>query len=192
MYEYFFDEHLEHWYIIMETGPCFKDLWNFIGDKGKLDEEQSRKIFTQLLKTILALFDRNISHEDIKPENVLIDTSDEHNLPIRVIDFEHALVCSPKDMYKSRRKTGGTTDLLPPECVNAGKCASGPDTVWCLGLLLHDMLHGQVNTKAGKPPRINKKLSHNARSLLSDLLEVDPLYRANLSEDILRHPWFQE
>lgn len=51
------------------------DLLDFIRENGAIDEKQSRQWFSQLVRGIKYLHDRDIVHRDLKCENILLTAS---------------------------------------------------------------------------------------------------------------------
>ena len=69
-------------YIIMEYCEG-KDLMDNIITKGHLTEIESLKLFQQLINTLLYLHSQNITHRDIKIDNMLLD----RNGDLKLVDF---------------------------------------------------------------------------------------------------------
>ena len=59
------------------------ELFDLIARRERLNEEEARKIFQQIISSIEYSHQDKIAHRDLKPENLLLD---EH-LNIRLIDF---------------------------------------------------------------------------------------------------------
>merc|ERR1719433_2248173 len=66
------------------TTNQIQDLWDFITNHGPLNEDLTRKIFSQVVQTIQEVTKAGVVHRDIKDENILIDTQ---NHQIKIIDF---------------------------------------------------------------------------------------------------------
>ncbi|KAA8576365.1 hypothetical protein EYC84_006497 [Monilinia fructicola] len=66
---------------LQQKESCF----NWIVKKGKLTEEETRKVFTQLFEGLKYLHERGIVHREIsKPENILMT---DENLHVKLADF---------------------------------------------------------------------------------------------------------
>ena len=59
-------------------------MFDYISERGPLKEEHARKLFTQILQTVLMCHNSGVLHRDIKDENILIDAN---NNKIKLIDF---------------------------------------------------------------------------------------------------------
>ena len=69
-------------YIAMEYMPG-GDLMDFITFSGPLKENLARYVFKQILSGLHHLHSKNMSHLDVKCENILVDT----NFKVKLADF---------------------------------------------------------------------------------------------------------
>lgn len=119
------------------------DLWNYMKVKpGRhLNEKDSRKVFTQLVDTFIGIHQRQIMHRDIKPENILVKNDE---LDVCLSDFGLATRVGPHPLYE-RTRTGqaGTPCYYSYEIVKKKPYDERVD-VWCLGVLLFEMLFGAL------------------------------------------------
>uniref|UniRef100_A0A915CUM0 non-specific serine/threonine protein kinase n=1 Tax=Ditylenchus dipsaci TaxID=166011 RepID=A0A915CUM0_9BILA len=63
-------ETLSKVYLVMEYAGC-GELYTYVHDNGKLTEEIAKPIFAQLVSAVAHLHSKEISHRDIKAENVI-------------------------------------------------------------------------------------------------------------------------
>lgn len=90
----------------------------------------------------------------------------------------------------------GTPAYCPPEMILGYKYHHLPATVWSLGILLHDMVCGDVpfltedETLLNSVSNADKKMTSECFGLISKCLDIQPKDRP-LLEDILRHPWMK-
>ena len=74
----FYERHDSFIYVMEKPVPC-KDLFDFITEKGMLEEQLARNFFRQVVETVIACHAKGVIHRDIKDENLLAD--------LKTIDF---------------------------------------------------------------------------------------------------------
>jgi len=129
-------EHEEHYVIVMEhvPGGSLHDLLR----EGPLPIERARRIALELCDALIRSHHLNIIHRDIKPENVLIA---EDGTP-KLADFGVARLNEGTRMTRSGTQVG-TPYYMAPESWE-GKALDAQADIWSLGVLLFEMLTGQV------------------------------------------------
>jgi serine/threonine protein kinase len=197
-------EHSDSFIYVLERPVRSKDLFDYITDCGPLEEHLARDFLRQVLKTVLACHARGVLHRDLKDENLIVDLQ---TLRLSLIDFGSGAVL-PK--VKTKNKTidedaaeedtdftdfDGTRVYAPPEWIRCQRYQAGPATVWSLGILLFDMVQGDIPFESdadicrGEVPALSLDLSVECRDLVSQCLQVEPHQRIRLQR-ILTHPWF--
>ena len=124
------------YFIVMERFQC-KDLFDFISEQGPLPESLAKDLFKQILDTITTVHKRGIVHRDIKDENILIDPK---TFKTKIIDFGSGDYIEDKVYTRFQ----GTRVYSPPEWINSRAYRPEGLTVWSLGVLLYDMVCGDV------------------------------------------------
>ena len=178
------------YYIVMERFNS-KDLFDFISEKGPLGENLAKQLFRQVLETVSQCHHRGVLHRDIKDENILIDLQTHQ---VKIIDFGSGVYLH--DAFYT--DFNGTSVYSPPEWIRYKKYKADGLTVWSLGILLYDMLCGDIPYETNEQilnaelvwfSQLN--LSQEAKNLIKLCLNPDPESRITLQQ-MLNHTWINE
>jgi proto-oncogene serine/threonine-protein kinase Pim-1 len=183
------------YYIVMEKINS-KDLFDFITEQGPLPEQFARSMFSDIVETVINCRDSGVLHRDIKDENILVDLN---TFQTKLIDFgsgcEHNHREQPDRVFKEFR---GTRVYSPPEWILSGEYQASGLTVWSLGILLYDMLCGDIPYTTDQQICDGRLVWHSqlnlssaAMDLISQCLAVKHQHRISL-DSILSHPWFHK
>uniref|UniRef100_A0A3B4AXY1 Uncharacterized protein n=1 Tax=Periophthalmus magnuspinnatus TaxID=409849 RepID=A0A3B4AXY1_9GOBI len=192
-------ESPEKVFVVMEK--LHGDMLEMIlsSEKGRLPEHTTRFLLTQILVALRHLHSKNIVHCDLKPENVLLTSSDP--LPqVKLCDFGFARIIGECSF---RRSVVGTPAYLAPEVLR-GRGYNRSLDMWSVGVILYVSLSGtfpfnededvneQIHNAAFMyPSKTWREVSRQAIDLISNLLQVK--MRKRLSVDkTLSHPWLQD
>merc|ERR1712061_494567 len=180
-------ESTESFFIVMEKFVG-QDLFDYISERGPLKEPAARDLFAQVLETVLLRHNRGVLHRDIKDENILIEPRSKQ---IRLIDFGSGTYLID-GLYNDFE---GTRVYAPPEWLLTRKYSASSLTVWSLGILLHDLVVGDIPFEEdeqilqGLPDWSNTTaLSPALKDLIRACLDTDPRSRLSL-EQVASHPW---
>ncbi|XP_053709089.1 serine/threonine-protein kinase pim-2-like [Synchiropus splendidus] len=183
--EWFIFDHLL--ILVMERPKNSMDLNDFISSFGSCQEKHMAKILIkQLLEAVIHIHSRGVVHRDLKSENILIQF-DSAFPRIRIIDFG----CSTVVQTAPYQEFVGTEEFRPPECCRKKEYTAEALTVWQVGAILYQMLHGyRLYTSLFLTGilRINRKLPKACREFLKSCLAKDPKKRATLQQ-LKAHPW---
>ena len=175
-------------YVVMERFNS-KDLFDFISEQGPLPENLAKNLFRQVVDIVQQCHAKGVLHRDIKDENLLIDLTSHQ---IKLIDFGSGTYLHD-GIYTEFE---GTRVYSPPEWIKYRRYKADGLTVWSLGILLFDMLCGDVPYETDQQiqqaqllwfPQL--RLSHEAKHLVSRCLNPDPEQRISLQQ-LAIHPWF--
>ena len=175
-------------YVVMERFNS-KDLFDFISEQGPLPENLAKNLFRQVVDIVQQCHAKGVLHRDIKDENLLIDLTSHQ---IKLIDFGSGTYLHD-GIYTEFE---GTRVYSPPEWIKYRRYKADGLTVWSLGILLFDMLCGDVPYETDQQiqqaqllwfPQL--RLSHEAKQLVSRCLNPDPEQRISLQQ-LAIHPWF--
>ncbi|XP_073671040.1 serine/threonine-protein kinase pim-2-like [Paramisgurnus dabryanus] len=183
MLEWFIDSN--EIIIIMEyPQPCVS-LNHIIKCNRTLSEETARVIMRQTVQAVINCYDHEVFHSDIHPGNFLVNTK---TLDTKLIDFGCGQLYT-YGAYKSHKYIG-VKDFFPPEVRRNSKFHAIPANVWCLGMVLYEMVNGYKSYVKSKEVQFaNPNLSEECRSLIRQCLARDPAKRPSLQQ-ILQHRWF--
>ncbi|KAL2070886.1 hypothetical protein VTL71DRAFT_13912 [Oculimacula yallundae] len=187
-----FDDRL---YIIMEFVPG-GDLGSLINHHGPLQEVQVKNMASQLLSALKYLHEGNITHRDVKPDNILIHSRDPFHVKLtdfglsKMIDSEETflrtfcgtlLYCAPEvyseyreyDPSGKRNYRGKDKRFLPPQ-----RYGHAVD-IWSLaGVLFYSL--------CGLPPypvKNGTSYQELLNQIMTVALDVRPLQLVDVSED---------
>lgn len=110
--------------------------------KEKPSRQARERIFGQLLEAIGAIHRQSITHNDIKPENILITEVDDD---VKLIDFGFA----DGDVYALQKGLGGTRQYASPELL-AHRDTDARSDIYSIGLLMRDIFPGRYRRIARK------------------------------------------
>ncbi len=130
-----------HPYIVFEyvEGETLKQR---IDRYGRLPLDEAAAYAIEVGRGLQSAHLAHMVHRDVKPQNVLIDTEGR----AKVTDFGIALSMEADGLTKTGRVLG-TTDYVSPEQA-MGKAVDDRSDIYSLGILLYEMLRGDVPFKA--------------------------------------------
>ncbi|KAI9735704.1 MAG: Protein kinase [Claussenomyces sp. TS43310] len=179
--------------IIMVLEYAGGELFDYIVQHGKMQEDKARRFFQQIICAVEYCHRHKIVHRDLKPENLLLD----ENLNVKIADFGLSNIMTDGNFLKT---SCGSPNYAAPEVIN-GKLYAGPEVdVWSCGVILYVLLVGRLPFDDEHIPSLFAKIakghyvvpnymSQGASSLIKKMLAVNPVYRATI-EEIRQDPWF--
>ncbi len=171
------------------------ELFDHLVACGRLEVDQARNYFRQIMFGVDHCHSFNICHRDLKPENLLLSKDKSE---VKVADFGMAALQHSGRMLET---SCGSPHYASPEIVS-GKAYVGTATdIWSCGIILFALLCGKLpfddphmhillnKVKEGKFEMPKHLKDEAAKDLISKMLVVDPNRRYRM-HDIFQHPWF--
>ncbi|XP_072943601.1 serine/threonine-protein kinase fused-like [Epargyreus clarus] len=178
--------------LVVVTEYAEKELHGILAKEGCLKEEQVKKITWDLVSALYYLHSHRVLHRDLKPQNVLLDSTGRAKL----CDFGLARIMTNATHILTSIK--GTPLYMAPELIDEKPYDHQAD-LWSLGCIVYELMAGQppfctmsiwqlVRMIRHKPVQWPTFISPEARSFLQGLLHKDPVKRMSWPE-ILEHPF---
>lgn len=170
VYDYYNHDNMKIAGFLMEFAPN-GDLFRLLRRNKRLSGPDARLIFMQLISAVDHCHKKNISHRDIKLENILVN---EHI--IKLTDFGYACRIDDPDIIK---KVGTMTYISPEILLDEADLIKSD--IWACGVVLYLLLCGQYPFEWGEDPDINTKESH--RHITNNILNLNYTLPEHLSEE---------
>jgi eukaryotic-like serine/threonine-protein kinase len=167
-----------HPYIVFEhvRGETLKDR---IRRCGKLHVSEAVAYAIEIGRALEAAHERQLVHRDVKPQNVLIDEEGR----AKVTDFGIARSLELEaDQLTAAGRVVGTTDYVSPEQA-LGHEVTGQSDVYSLGIVLYEMLTGEIPFKGENNVSVAMK---HVREALPDVQRKRPEVSAALAAVVER------
>ncbi|KAL9089134.1 MAG: hypothetical protein Q9159_002694 [Coniocarpon cinnabarinum] len=179
--------------IIMVLEYAGSELFQYIVDHGKMQEDKARQFFQQIVCAVEYCHRHKIVHRDLKPENLLLDDQ----LHVKIADFGLSNIMTDGNFLKT---SCGSPNYAAPEVIS-GKLYAGPEVdVWSCGVILYVLLVGRLPFDDEYIPALFRKIasgqyhqpqhvSQGALRLIRKMLQVSPVHRITIQE-IRQDAWF--
>ncbi|CAF4022302.1 unnamed protein product [Rotaria sordida] len=176
------------------------NLHTYITEKHRLNEHETRNLFTQIVRAVHMCHQVGLIIRDLKLRKIIFNNNIHTHLLLTGLDEAIMLPnsTSTNDFVSSRFSCPvyACPEIVLNRQMYSGKFADS----WSLGIILYTMLFGRypfcdrtlvgLFIKIGRcRPEIPRTISIKARSLLRSLIRVKPDERL-LAQDILGHVWF--
>jgi serine/threonine protein kinase len=163
-------------------------LTQWMIDNPKPDLETVRGIVEQIAKGLRAFHRLEMLHQDLRPDNILIDRTG----TVKIIDFGSTQVAGLVEMTTSRERSPllGTAQYTAPEYF-LGENGTACSDMFSLGVITYQMLSGRLPYGAEVPKArtraAQRKLTY--RSVLDDNREIPAWIDAVLRKAVHPDPY---
>jgi serine/threonine protein kinase len=159
-----------HLYFVMEfvEGTTLHHLIKSTG----LKPGQALELIVSICEALHYAHAEGVVHRDIKPANVLVDTKGR----VKVADFGLARVESPTAEKWGQTMTGmvlGTPDYMAPEQKSGARVDHRAD-IYSLGVMLYEMLCGQVPQGIFDPPSQRVQVDERIDQVVIRAMQQEP------------------
>uniref|UniRef100_A0A0K0ESM8 non-specific serine/threonine protein kinase n=1 Tax=Strongyloides stercoralis TaxID=6248 RepID=A0A0K0ESM8_STRER len=170
------------------------EMFDYIIKKQRLEENEARHFFRQLIQAMSYVHEQGYCHRDLKPENILLT----NDLKLKVIDF--GLCAKPDDLKKNLlTEYCGSPAYAAPELFEEKPYLGHQIDIWSMGIILYALLCGCLPFEDEKIENLRVKvtkgvikfppyLSMESRNVLTGLLTINPKRRISM-EELIVHPW---
>ncbi|KZV86894.1 Pkinase-domain-containing protein, partial [Exidia glandulosa HHB12029] len=180
-------------YIWLVTELCAGgELFDYLVEKGRLSEEETRAIFGQLCLAVAYIHEKGVVHRDLKLENVLLD----ERCRVKLGDFGFTREFERGSLLDT---FCGTTGYASPEMLLGKKYHGQEVDIWSLGIIVYALLTGTLPFDDDDEDVMRDKiikgdyddpewLTPDARDIIRRILVQDPSKRLSIAQ-ILAHKW---
>ena len=187
-------ENKKYLFMVLENASR-GDLLGLVKRKGRMTEEEAKKIFYQIVAGIRYCHHSLILHRDVKLDNILLD---EH-MVVKICDFGVSRFIKKGQIINEQC---GTPAYIAPEIIKDEGYEGCYADIWSMGVLLYAMVTGTVPFKANNLEELHDAilsgeytfpdyLSVEVKDLIYRMLKLNPYHRISI-DDIPNHPWLRD
>ncbi|PKA53565.1 CBL-interacting protein kinase 23 [Apostasia shenzhenica] len=165
---------------------------------GRMQENEARKYFQQLISAVDYCHSRGVFHRDLKLENLLLDS----NGVLKVSDFGLSALPQQERGDGLLYTTCGTPNYVAPEVISNRGYNGAKADLWSCGVILFVLMAGYLPFEESNLMSLYRKIfkadftcpswfSASARKLIKRILDPNPYTRISVAE-VIENPWFKK
>lgn len=175
-------QHVDSWQGMPYLTMSYCPQGSLVKRIGKMSEQEIRKVIHDVAAGLAYLHERDIIHQDIKPDNILIDSVGNYV----ITDFgisTRARSTLRKSVAASSANSGGTIAYMGPERFGKEPAPIKASDIWSLGAMCYELMigntpfgeHGGLIQKSGaEVPNIQGNYSNELKQIVEQMLSLDP------------------
>ena len=184
IYDYYDKE--KEFTIIMEL--CDETLFHLLCRKPKgFSSEEIKKILLQLNKVFKRMNLYNISHRDIKLNNILVKYLNPEKTQYKVLLSDYGISNQLYSLTQKFTTHAGSQLIMAPEILNDEEYTNKCD-LWSLGIIIYQLYKKDFPYKGTVEKAILKQIEQKGQSVLDVIDENDKLLKDLLSKLLVRNP----
>jgi len=169
-------------YIVMEYIDG-TDVAKMLQSQGKLPPEHALAISAHVCDALQYAHTHGVVHRDIKPANILLNLEGQ----VKVADFGLAKTADTSQAGLTKTNMAmGTPDFVAPETLTPGMNVDGRADLYAVGVMLYNMLTGQVPRGAFRMPSVTSATDMRFDKIIGKCMEMDPAMRYQTAFDVRR------
>ena len=184
-------QHVDSWQGMPYLLMAYCAQGSLVKQKGGMSEKAIRKVLHDVASGLAYLHAHDVIHQDIKPDNVLLDDAGNYV----ITDFgisTRARSTLRKSVGASAAHSGGTIAYMGPERFGKEPAPIKASDVWSLGAMLYELMtgdtpfgeHGGLIQKSGAEiPTIQGNYSDELKQMVEQMLALNPWDRPT-AEDL--------
>lgn len=179
----------KHLWLVLEYCEG-NELFYLIYEKRRLEMDECRALFFQIVIALKHVHLLNVAHRDLKLENILL--ADKRRTVVKLTDFGFVREFNPHKR-QFLLTVCGTTVYMAPELLKNEKYLGFAIDIWSLGVILYTMIYGEMPFDEDDDLKTKFKIiyddpiyrdlgSPDAVLLVQKMLSKDPRNRPTLTE----------